>query len=76
MTDLVIFLTGLIGSILILTGRIGVAYRRKWGFLSAVVGGITVGYQAVLMANYSVAVMCAVLVIVDVRGWFYWRKTE
>lgn len=68
--------TGWVGMLLILCGRSGVAYKQKWGFLSAIAGGLTVGVQALLMNNYSIVVLCLILACIDLQGWLYWRKYE
>ncbi len=68
--------TGWAGMLLVLCGRSGIAYKYKWGFLLAIIGGTTVGMQAFLMNNFSIVLLCLILAGIDLQGWFYWRKHE
>ncbi len=68
--------TGWIGMLLVLCGRTGLAYRRRWGFLLVLIGGFAVGVQAFLMSNFSILTLAFILLLIDFQGWIYWGKKD
>ncbi len=74
--DMWIEITGWIGMALIVLGRGAIAYKARWGFLIAVVGGLIVGAQAVLMSNLAIVILCGILACLDLKGWHYWGKKD
>lgn len=66
-------LLGWLGAVLVVLGRACIAYKRRIGFLAAVVGGIAIGVQAYLMDNWSVVLMAVILGVIDGFGLIYWK---
>lgn len=65
---------GWISTLLVISGRFLIAYKKRSGFVCVVVGGIGIGVQAYMIDNWSIVFLSLVLGIVDTFGWFYWGR--
>lgn len=72
----VIQMLGWLGGTLVILGRLLIARKVKMGFPVAVTSSILVGTQAVLMDNWGIVVMSAMLFCIDLYGWFFWSKRK